>query len=125
MKIGLVDVDSHNFPNISLMKVSSYWRSQGASTEWAFPMEHYDRVYISKTFSFTPDDCAAWQADEIIRAGSGYAIELVDGKEVYHPERDEHLPDNIELMRPDYSLYPQYSEAYGHCTRGCPRGCPF
>ena len=59
--------------------------------------------------------------------GSGYCIELVDGKEVYHTENDSPLPDEIEHIYPDYSLYPEYTEntAYGFLTRGCPRGCSF
>ena len=29
MKIGLIDVDGHNFPNLALMKVSTYHKSIG------------------------------------------------------------------------------------------------
>lgn len=29
MKIGLVDVDGHNFPNYALMKISSYHKQKG------------------------------------------------------------------------------------------------
>lgn len=59
--------------------------------------------------------------------GSGYCIELVDGKEVYHAERDTNLPDEIEHIYPDYDLYPELTKdtAYGFLTRGCPRGCGF
>mgnify|MGYP005612904253 FL=1 len=39
MKIGLVDVDGHNFPNIALMKIASWHRQQGDTAEWAFPFE--------------------------------------------------------------------------------------
>ena len=28
MKIGLIDVDGHNFPNVPLMKISSYHKSR-------------------------------------------------------------------------------------------------
>ena len=31
MKIGLVDVDSHNFPNLCLMKLSAYHKAKGLS----------------------------------------------------------------------------------------------
>lgn len=63
----------------------------------------------------------------IEKGGSGYCIELIDGKEVYHKERDRNLPDEIEHIYPDYSLYPEYTKdkAYGFLTRGCPRGCDF
>ena len=59
--------------------------------------------------------------------GAGHCIEIVGGKEVYRPERDHNLPDEIEHIYPDYSIYPEYTKdtAYGFLTRGCPRGCGF
>lgn len=129
MRIGLIDCDSHRFPNIPLMKISAWHKQQGDSVEWYQPMfsGHMDRVYVSKVFSFTPDYEYPIYADEIIKGGSGYCIELVDGKEIYHAERDQNLPDEIEHMFPDYSLYPELTKetAYGFLTRGCPRGCGF
>lgn len=129
MKIGLIDVDGHNYPNLPLMKISAWHKSQGDSVEWYEPMfsGHCDKVYMSKVFSFTPDYEYCIDADEIIKGGSGYCIELVDGKEVYHKENDRDLPPEIEHIYPDYSLYPEYTEdtAYGFLTRGCPRGCSF
>lgn len=48
-KIGLVDVDGHHFPNLALMKLSAWHKSQGDMVEFADPMfGHYDRVYMSK-----------------------------------------------------------------------------
>lgn len=129
MKIGLIDVDGHNYPNLPLMKISAWHKSQGDSVEWYEPLlsGHCDKVYMSKVFSFTPDYEYFIDADEIIKGGSGYCIELVDGKEVYHTERDKALPDEVEHIYPDYSLYPEYTKdtAYGFLTRGCPRGCGF
>ena len=29
MKIGLIDVDGHHFPNLALMKISTYHKRQG------------------------------------------------------------------------------------------------
>lgn len=57
MRIGLIDVDGHNFPNIPLMKLSAWHKSIGDSVEWYSPLfsGHMDRVYMSKVFSFTPD----------------------------------------------------------------------
>lgn len=59
--------------------------------------------------------------------GSGYCIELENGKEVYKAERDTLLPPEIEHIYPDYSLYPEKTRntAYGFLTRGCPRNCEF
>ena len=57
MKVGLIDVDSHNFPNLALMKISAWHKAQGDSVEWYDPMfsGHMDKVYMSKVFSFSPD----------------------------------------------------------------------
>ena len=51
----------------------------------------------------------------------------MDGKEVYDKQKDKPLPDEIEHIYPDYSLYPKLTKdtAYGFLTRGCPRGCGF
>ncbi len=129
MRIGLVDVDSHNYPNIPLMKLSAWHKQQGDHVEWYSPMfsGHMDRVYLSKVFSFTPDFMENIDADEVIRGGSGYCIELEDGKEVYRQERNTWLPPEVEHIYPDYSLYPEQTQntAYGFLTRGCPRDCDF
>ena len=128
MKIGLIDVDGHSgFPNIPLMKLSAWHKQQGDSVEWYQPMfsGHLDRVYMSKVFSFTPDYEYFVDADEIVRGGSGYCIKLVDGKEVYDSENDKSLPDEIEHIYPDYSIYEITDTAYGFMSRGCPRKCDF
>lgn len=130
MKIGLIDVDGHNFPNIPLMKISAWHKAQGDSVEWYSPLlsGHMDKVYMSKVFSFTPDYEYFVDADEIVRGGgSGYCIKIVDNKEIYDNLKDNPLPPEIEHIYPDYSLYPDLTKdtAYGFLTRGCPRGCGF
>ena len=50
MKIGLLDVDSHNFPNLPLMKISAYHKQKGDIVEFVNFLEHYDKVYVSKVF---------------------------------------------------------------------------
>jgi hypothetical protein len=131
MKIGLIDVDGHNYPNLPLMKLSAWHKKQGDFVRWYDPfdglIEEYDKVYMSKVFSFTPDYEHPIYAKEVNRGGSGYCIEVENGKEVYHKERDKNLPEEIEHIYPDYSLYPEQTKdtAYGFLTRGCPRGCSF
>lgn len=130
MRIGLIDVDGgQRFPNIALMKISAWHKSAGDTVEWYDPMfsGHFDKVYASKVFSFTPDYAWPIDADEVERGGSGYCIELVNGKEVYHRERDRQLPAEVEHSFPDYSIYPNLTRdtAFGFLTRGCPRGCDF
>lgn len=128
MRIGLIDVDGHNFPNIPLMKLSAWHKQHGDSVEWYMPFsERYDKVYMSKVFSFTPDFDHHINADVVVRGGTGYCIENVVGREVFHREKNVPLPDEIEHIYPDYSLYPTTTKdtAYGFLTRGCPRGCGF
>ena len=133
-RIGLIDVDNEGkkkakFPNLALMKISAWHKAQGHHVEWWNGLEHYDRVYMSKVFSdeYTPDVEFAINADEVIRGGSGYCIETVDGVENYRPEMGSELPVEIEHIYPDYGLYPELTRntAYGFLTRGCPRGCHF
>lgn len=126
-KIGLVDVDGHNYPNIPLMKISAWHKAQGDSVEWYEPLfsGHMDKVYMSKVFSFTPDYEWCVDADEVVKGGSGYCISLVNGKEVFDKSKDIGLPHEIEHIYPDYSLYGITDTAYGFLSRGCPRGCDF
>ena len=129
MRIGLIDVDGHNYPNLPLMKISAWHKAQGHHVEWYDPMfsPHMDKVYMSKVFSFSPDYQYPIRADEIITGGSGYCISLVDGKEVFDKSKDGKLPHEIEHIYPDYSLYDEMTRdtAFGFLSRGCPRGCSF
>lgn len=122
MKIGLCDIDGTGarkkkwgktqYINIALAKIARYHRERGDQVEWAIPFIHYDRVYMSKVFNFSPDDLTCYDADEIIRGGTGYDI---------HSQ----LPDEIDRLQPDYSIYPSVPKdtAYGFLTRGCPNKC--
>lgn len=132
MKIGLIDVDGHNFPNLPLMKLSAWHKQQGDTVEWYEPMfsGHMDKVYMSKVFSFTPDYLYYIDSDEVIKGGSGYCISLVDGKEEFDKNKHFDLPEEIEHIYPDYSIYydkiPEVRDtAYGFLTRGCQCDCDF
>lgn len=132
MRIGLIDVDGHNFPNLPLMKLSAWHKRNGDTVEWYNQLFHsvgkpFDRVYMSKVFGFTSDFPYYINADEVIKGGSGYCISLENGKEVYHKENDGKLPYEVEHIYPDYGLYPELTKdtAYGFMSRGCPRGCDF
>ena len=112
MRIGFVDVDGHNFPNLALMKLATYHKQREDEVEWAFPLLPYDRVYMAKVFTFTQDDITAYQTDDIVRGGTGYDLQ-------------SKLPADVENCYPDYSIYGITDTAYGYLTRGCPRGCRF
>ena len=97
MKIGLVDVDSHNFPNLCLMKLSAYHKALGDTVEWWKPAGWYDVVYKSRVFTdtYSRDNIYIANAGEVIKGGTGYG-----------PGPD--LPEAVEHSRPDYGLYPQF-----------------
>lgn len=73
-RIGLFSIDS-KYPNLALMKVSAYHKSLCDIVEWHDPLEHYDKVYVSKIFSYTPDYAYYINAHEIERGGTGYVEE--------------------------------------------------
>lgn len=114
MKIGLIDVDGHNFPNLALMKLSAYHKANGDTVDWYEPLfGHYDKVYMSKVFTFTPDYEYFIDADEVVKGGTGYKL------------YDKVLPKEVDRTFPDYTIYPQYDFAIGFLTRGCIRKCPW
>ena len=115
MRIGLCDIDSHNWPNLCLMKLSAYHKARGDHVEWWRPVGQYDRVYKSRVFTdtYSKDTITVTNADEVICGGTGYGL-------------GPNLPDAVEHTYPDYSIYPQFSGiAYGFLSRGCPRNCGF
>lgn len=129
MKIGLYDVDSKDFPNLPLMKISAYHKSQGDDVEFINFLQHYDKVYVSKVFGdeYSQMNMTCINAEEIIYGGTGFAITIENNKEVYHEDKDASLPYEIEHIYPDYSLYPALikNKAYGFLTRGCSNDCAF
>ena len=116
MNIGLHDAEkehfkSKNFPNLALMKISAWHKAQGDIVEWWNPLCHYDRVYSSKVFDFTPDN--PYLPEDAIRGGTGYR----------DLPMNHELPQEIDHMYPDYSIYPECDYAIGYLTRGCPNHC--
>ena len=129
MRIGLIDVDGHHFPNLALMRISAWHKAQGDTVEWWFgDLVHYDIVYKSKIFSdaYSIDPPDPVNADKVIKGGTGYCISLDEsGKEVFDESRNNSLPEEVERMFPDYSIYPEFDFAVSMTSRGCPRGCSF
>ncbi len=115
IKIGLIDVDGHRWANLCLMKISAYHKARGDTVEWHDRRKHYDIVYMSRIFTdtYSKDYTGSIHADKIVRGGTGYGLH-------------NHLPNEMEHIYPDYTLYPQFTgTAYGFLSRGCPRGCGF
>lgn len=128
MRVGLIDVDGHNFPNLALMRISAWHKAQGDVVEWHTSEGWYDIVYMSKIFSdiYSKDIPPPTNTDCVIRGGTGYCIETDEfGIEYFDKSKNNSLPPEVERMFPDYSIYPQYNFAVSMTSRGCPRGCAF
>lgn len=116
MLIALHDAEKDHFkhkiyPNLALMKLSAYHKKNYDQVEWWNPLYKYDMIYSSKVFDFTSVD--PYLPDDAIRGGTGYRdIPL-----------NKILPDEIDMMFPDYSIYPECDYAIGYLTRGCPNRC--
>ena len=105
--ISLIDHDGL-YPNIALMKLSAYHKARGDRVQLNMPLFPADRVYISKTFTFSPP---VHFPGECVIGGSGYDLA-------------SRLDDDVEAMRPDYSLY-GIDYSMGFTSRGCGRNCGF
>lgn len=112
-RIGLIDVDGHNYPNLALMKIARFHTQRGDHVEWYNHIDsRYDKVYMSKVFTHTPDYTYYINADEVEKGGTGYSL-------------TKELPPEIDNLQPLYTLYPNIDThtAYGFLTRGCPNKC--
>ena len=108
MEVGLFDIDS-KIPNLVLMKLSAYWKAQGAKVVLN---KKGDRNYASCVFTKNQqwaEDVAALNGADLSGWGSG---------------QDYPLPDDTEHLCPDYDLY-NINYSMGFTTRGCPRKCQF
>jgi hypothetical protein len=114
MNIGLYDIDGRNFPNLVLMKLSAWHKQNGDSVclvNNASSFQSYDLAYKAKVFTKYVKEVPL-RATEIISGGTGYGL-------------DNKLPESVEFIYPDYSLYNQIDIAFGYLTRGCFRDCGF
>ena len=121
MRIGLIDVDSHNFPNLVLMKISTWCKQRGHEVELLHPADvlngsnlfyGYDKLIGACVFDWNKSMAERLSKIGVYMGGTG--------------TNNKHtLPEKIERCFPDYSLYGIKDTAYGFLTRGCPRHCPF
>lgn len=110
--IGLIDIDS-KLPNLALMKLSSYYKGIGEDIEFVKDGE-YKKIYASCVFTKNKpicDNLKELYGDKIDIGGTGYDIKGM-------------LPYNIEMQKPDYSLY-NIDYGIGFTTRGCVNSCAF
>jgi len=110
MRIGLIDIDGHNFPNVALMKLSAWHKARGDTVVLTTPedTEDLDCGYASKVFPFTQ------------------MPELPSNFDIGGPGIDlkKSLPEEVEHICPDYELY-GLDYSLGFLTRGCIRKCPW
>ncbi len=108
MRIALHDSEcGSKYPNLALMKISAWHKSQGDSVEWFNQFSEYDKVYSSKVFTWTNE--SPYLPKGTCKGGTGYGLTYC-------------LSNEIEHICPDYSLY-NCQQSYGFLTRGCPRKC--
>jgi len=117
-RILLIDVDS-KISNLALIKISAWHKSKGdnvtlihgAKVNLTDPPDQIYASIIYKKNKHALDDLIV-QYPDIDVGGSGYDLK-------------KELPDYIENMAPDYSLYPEFDYSIGFSTRGCFRNCHF
>ncbi|HDK26324.1 MAG TPA: radical SAM protein [Candidatus Atribacteria bacterium] len=110
MKIGLIDIDG-KIPNLALMKISTYYKNKGNEVVLTNPLmaSIFDKIYASTVFSWSKIPALPKNAEI---GGSGYDLQ-------------KKLPEEIDKLCPDYSLYPNVTYSIGFLTRGCIRNCPW
>jgi len=139
MNIGIIDADlldnGTRHPNLALMKISGFNKEQGHNVtllDSYIGLDSYDKVYISRVFTFTNVPEGITSLPNVVIGGTGF---FEDG--------GENLPDEIEHHMPDYYLYADYANgeiekgrnrsavsdyldySIGFTTRGCFRKCSF
>jgi len=116
----LVDVDS-KIPNLALMKISKFLKEKGEEVQLIRlegklkqpPKGPFEKVWVSCVFTWNRlvAEAFASQYDNAELGGSGISLIVK-------------LPDEIESIIPDYSLYGD-DRAIGFVLRGCIRKCDF
>lgn len=113
VNVLLIDIDS-KIPNLALMKISHYHKDRRDNV--GFNISNPDKIYASVIFKKNKhkvDGLHLMYPDaEIDIGGSGYDLH-------------KSLPQEIEDLSPDYSLYPDCDTYYGFVSRGCIRNCHF
>ncbi len=135
--IGLIDNElctrsNHSFPNLAIMKLSTYYKQKGCNVrlitfdeinQSTLFTSEFDVVFVSKVFSDTETPTFIDNLPFVVKGGSGF---YYDKATPLHPE--------IEHSFPDYHLYDSYPScqnsyykdySIGFLTRGCIRQCSF
>jgi len=108
--VGLWQVDG-TLPNLALMKLSAWIKRQGKTSVLQLEPSENTR-YASVVFTAN--------AEKVAKGLKKYAFEV--GGSGWNLSTE--LPDEIESLVPDYSLY-GIDYAMGYLSRGCIRKCSF
>lgn len=112
MRIGVLQADG-KLPNLALMKICAYHEKLGDSVSWydgALFNDNYDKIYVSKIFSFT--QLPELPMEKTVIGGTG--IDFYNN-----------LPIEIESEQPSYSLYKDCDYHLGFSMKGCRFSCSF
>lgn len=113
MSVLLVDVDS-TIPNLALMHISAWKKAEGH--EVGFNIADPDEIYASVVFDWNRHKADGlklfYPNAKVDVGGSGVSL-------------SKRLPDDVNLMMPDYSIYPDCDYDLGFTSRGCIRNCHF
>lgn len=112
MRVGVVQVDG-KLPNLALMQVCTYHEALGDVVSWwQGPLFNglYDRVYVSKIFSFSRMPVSLPEGALIGGAGIDFF---------------NRLPEEIEGCAPSFSLYKDCTFHLGFSMKGCRFNCKF
>jgi len=131
MKILLIDFDS-DWPNLALMRLARHHRLRGDKVALRRSRGRYpsiqrilhskpDRVYLSKIFTFQKETREKRPLDEWFRVSRSVGIEMETGGTGI--DESISLPDEVDHLFPDYSIYRDPPYAIGFITRGCIRNC--
>lgn len=125
------------FPPLSLLKLSTYHKLRGDSTElirgFGFPKINPDKIYITSLFTY------AWRPvhDVISRYRMLYPKAKIILGGIYASLMPDHallskadkvhigLFEPAEELLPDYSLVPKWEASIVYSSRGCINKCPF
>jgi len=112
INVALYDIDKTGFPNLALMKLGTFLKSEGYLPILNPPpgLTSLERSYASIVFTYNNKKVNPKIPSDNV-GGSGIDLK-------------KKLPPHIEKLIPDYSLY-GIKYGFGFLSRGCIRNCKF
>ena len=109
MKIGILAADSHNFPNLPLMKISAFYKANGHEVEWWKSRKENMTLFFVPLYFQKQKSPKVNNAKRVCIGGSG-----IDLDNRLPPEIETHYAGLFKSIR-------KSNFAVGFLTRGCPR----